>query len=117
MTNQIFNHHYIRTNADGNITTGFSDAFEQPQENDILINNQGGYQFRLFPDGEENPNLITYDGIALYRWTEGTVEQRTEEEIQTERNRIPQPAPCPTQEERIAAVEAAIVEMAGELYG
>ena len=117
MTEQYFNHHYIRINADNNIITGFSDAFQQPQESDILINDQGGYQFRLFPGGEENPHLFTHDGIALYHWTDGKVQQRTEDEIQAERNNIPQVTPVPTHEERIAAMEAAILEMAGELYG
>ena len=111
MTDQFFNKHYIRVNADGNIIAGFSNAFQQPQESDILINDQGGYQFRLFPDGEENPHLITHEGIALYRWTDGTVHQRTEDEMNAERNRVRQAVPTPTHEERIEALEAVIMEM------
>ena len=69
--------HYIRIDEDNNIIKGFSDAFEQPQADDICINEQGGYQFRLEPGGEENPLLYTMDGIPLYRW-DGTVVKRTE---------------------------------------
>ena len=50
--------HYITVDAQGCITSGFSDAFREPSETDICINERGGYQFRLFPTGEENPLLF-----------------------------------------------------------
>ena len=65
---EFYDKHYIRTDEDGQIIKGFSDAFEQPQEGDICINEQGGYQFRLMPGGEENPPLLDDEGNPLYRW-------------------------------------------------
>ena len=62
------NRYFIRIDADSNIIHGFSDAFEQPQDSDILINAQGGYQFRLYPGGEENPPLRDEYGVLLYYW-------------------------------------------------
>ena len=115
--NEFFNKHYIRINADGNIIAGFSDAFRQPEADDILINEQGGYQFRLFLNGEENPPLFTEDGIPLYRWSSGQVQPRTEAKIQAERDARPKFAQLPTIQEQLDAMSAAIMEMAGELHG
>ena len=44
---EYYNKHYIRVDDDGRIIHGFSDAFEQPHDGDVCINEQGGYQFRL----------------------------------------------------------------------
>lgn len=63
-----YNKHYIRADNENKILYGFSDAFEQPQEGDICINEQGSYQFRLVPGGEENPQLFDEEGNPLYRW-------------------------------------------------
>ena len=71
-----YNKHYIRVDENGCIIKGFSDAFELPEDGDICINQQGGYQFRLFPDGEENPPLRNDDGNLLYRWDGMAVERR-----------------------------------------
>ena len=114
--NEFFQKHYIRINTDSNIIAGFSDAFRQPEADDILINEQGGYQFRLFPDGEENPRLFTDDMIPLYRWTNNTVQPRTEAKIQAERDSRPRVAPMPTDRERIAALESAMLDVAVEMF-
>ena len=53
----FYNKHYITVDERSRIVNGFSDAFRKPSETDICINEQGGYQFRLFPGGEENPAL------------------------------------------------------------
>lgn len=34
--------HYIRLDSVGRVIKGFSDAFEQPEETDICINEDGG---------------------------------------------------------------------------
>lgn len=84
----FFQRYYIRTGVNNVIVHGFSDAFEQPQNDDILINERGeGTQFRLFPGGEENPSLFhTEHMIPLYKWDESKNEVivRTEEEMQEE---------------------------------
>lgn len=65
---ECFNRHFIRINESGYVECGFSDAFEQAQPDDICINKQGGYQFRLFAEGMENPRLTDDEGNPLYRW-------------------------------------------------
>lgn len=71
---KFYNKHYIRIREDGCIVDGFSDAFREPTDTDICINEQGGYQFRLFPGGEENPSLFEWDGmVPLYKWEGGEV--------------------------------------------
>lgn len=86
---EYYNSHYIRTDASGNIVEGWSDGPHNHREvtdDDILLNDKGGYQFRLFPDGEENPPL--YYGmsmIPLYRWDGEKVTRRTDAEIEADR--------------------------------
>lgn len=91
---EFYNKHYITVDAENRITNGFSDAFRQPTEADICINEEGGYQFRLCPGGEENPVLFDWDGmIPLYKYTDGEVVIRTEEEIEADRAELPVPEP------------------------
>ena len=74
-----YNKHYIRTDAEGNIVYGFSDAFEQPLDGDICITEQGGRQFDLL--GEINPSLRNDDGMYLYKYEGGVPVKKTPEEI------------------------------------
>ena len=108
----FYNQHYIEIDKSGNIIKGWSDAFASATENAICINEQGGYQFRLWPDGEENPNLFTMDGIPLYKWDGDQVIARYEAEIESDKAAIPKPPNVPTYEERIAAMESAMLSMA-----
>ena len=108
----IYNNHYI-TVKDGLIVDGFSDAFREPKEGDILINDKGTYQFRLVIGGEvteENPILFTMDHISLYKYEDNEIVKRSDEEIEEERSHIIHEY-VPTLEERIADLEAAICEM------
>ena len=84
---KFYNKHYITTDAQGRITSGWSDGPHPDRETSgaICINEQGGYQFRLFPGGEENPLLYTVDGIPLYRWDGESAVPRTAEEIEADR--------------------------------
>ena len=91
----FYNKHFIRLDGD-NITHGFSDAFEQPVDGDICLTEQGGYQFRLTPDGEENPPLRDEYGIPLYCYVKGNIIAKTPEELETERPEQP-PTPPDTQ--------------------
>ena len=78
----FYNKHYITIGENNCIIKGFSDAFEQPKESDICINEQGGYQFRLFSDGEENPILFDFElMIPLYKYENGEVVKRSDEEL------------------------------------
>lgn len=99
----IYNKHYITVDDQGRITDLWSDGPhpDKPAEGAICINEEGGYQAKLTPGGEENPSLYDWDGISLYKWEDGQVVPRTEEEIAADRATIP--APPPTAQERIEA--------------
>ena len=109
----FYNKHYIRIREDGCVMDGFSDAFRQPSETDICINEQGGYQFRLFPNGEENPMLLNENGIPLYEYNEG-VFARSKEDIAADEAELPVPDVVPSVNEKIAVLEEqlAITQMA-----
>ncbi len=85
--NEFYNRHYIITDAQGRVTDGWSDGPHPDRDTAgaICINEQGGYQFRLFPGGEENPALYTMDGIPLYRWDGTQAVRRRSEEIEADR--------------------------------
>lgn len=96
-----YNRHYITTDAQGRITSGWSDGPHPERDitDAICINDQGGYQFRLiysagfvgdaeFPsicESEENPPLYSEDGIPLYKWGSGVAHMRTAEEMAADR--------------------------------
>ena len=106
----FYNRHYVTVDSNGLITEGWSDGPhpEKDPAGAVCINDQGGYQFRLFPGGGENPALYTEDDIPLYRWDGERVQGRTEEEIAADRALLPVPQPVKSPEERLDALEAAI---------
>lgn len=95
MDEEFYNRYYITTRYDDAITNGWSDGPhpEMDLTNAICINDKGAYQFRLYPDGEENPSLFDMNFIPLYKYVNGEVIRRTEEEIEAERVMIPEPPP------------------------
>ena len=110
------NKHYIDVDSQGRIVDGWSDGphpQRQPTDQSVLLTDRGGYQFRLpvseiEPSGEivrtmseENPSLWTMDGIPLYKYEDGEVLPRTEEEISAGRAAIPEPPP--TAQEQLRA--------------
>ena len=100
---EFYNKHYIRIRKDGCIVDGFSDAFREPSETDICINEEGSYQFRLYPDGKENPALFEWEHmIPLYKY-DGEVKKRTAEEIEADIAAIPDPEEVPSQLDMIEA--------------
>ena len=72
--------HYIAV-ENGLVVDGWSNGPhpEKSVEGAICICERGGYPFRLFPDGEENPPLCTMDGVRLYRWDGEQVISRTQQ--------------------------------------
>lgn len=101
--NEYYNNHYITTDPEGRITSGWSTGPLPGRDTSsaVLLTDQGGYQFRLTPGGEENPPLYTEDGIPLYRWDGERVVRRSEEEVQADRAALP--APAPSEQERLRA--------------
>lgn len=100
----FYNKHYINVNELGCILNGWSDGPHPEREatdQTQLLTDKGGYQFRLFHGGEENPSLTNEDGIPIYKWKDGHVISRSDEEIEADRLAIPDPAP--TKMEKIRA--------------
>jgi hypothetical protein len=75
----LYNKHYININEDNYITNGYSDAFQEPNDDDICINEEGGRHFELL--GVINPQLLNEDGCYIYKYEDGKVRKATEEEI------------------------------------
>ena len=122
MCMDFYNRHYIITRPDGAITDAWSDGPhpEKDTANTICINEQGGYQLRLYPfypgtgihmRTEENPPIYDMDGIPLYKWDGSQVIARTEEEIAADRAAIP--APPPSVQEQLRADVDFIAAMTG----
>lgn len=101
--NEYCSKYYISIDNQGRITSGWSDGPQRDRDTAgaICINEAGGYQFRLFSGGEENPSLYTEDGIPLYRWDGEQVVRRSEAEITADRAALP--APAPSEQERLRA--------------
>lgn len=97
--------HYIEIGPNGNVLFGWSDGPTdwKSTEGAICIREDESYQFRLFPDGEENPVLTNGMGIPLYHYNQetGEITLRSQEEIQADLDNIPPPPP--TQMERLIA--------------
>lgn len=129
-----FYNHYIRLRKNDAIIDGWSDGphFDRDITDAICINEQGGYQFRLTQDGEENPFIYDIDGIPLYKWDGQAAQLRTDAEIEADRALIPPPPPSAIEQLRadnvllraqIAAatdrqefLEDCIAEMAMQVY-
>ena len=82
----MFNH-YIRVNQNGVVVHGYSSAYEDAKEGDICILENAGRQFMLL--GIVNPNLSAVHGVKLYKYENGTVSLRTEDEILAEQTSTP----------------------------
>ena len=82
-----YNRHYIAVDEQGRIVDGWSDGPHPGRDTSgaICTNGEGGYQFRLFPGGEENPPLSAEDGVPLYRWDGGKAVFRTQAELEADR--------------------------------
>jgi len=88
MENSVYKS-YVRVDDRGCITRGFTNAFEQPQDGDVLHNERGGRHFQLvFADGslsEPNSPLADEWGVLLYRLVDGFAEARSPEELEADR--------------------------------
>lgn len=111
---EFCNKHYICTDDSGRITKGWSDGPHPDRDtaDAICINDKGGYQFRLFPGGEENPPLTDMEGIPLYKWEDGQVVRRSGEETEADKAALPPPPPTRAEQmqAQIDALTIAILE-------
>lgn len=99
---------YVQTDEAGRITAVNSSAFvdlDWGTEIDQGFGDQYHHaQRNYFP----RP-IYTMDGIPRYKLVDGQAVERTEEEIAADRAAIP--APPPTQEDRLSALEGALLAL------
>lgn len=102
MINNYYNRHYVLCRSDGAIIDAWSDGPNPKKDvkDAICINEKGGYQFRLYPEGDENPPIFDIDDIPLYKWDGKQIVVRTEQEIDQDRKKIPVPPPSPIEQLR-----------------
>ena len=112
---EYYNKHYITVDDASRILSGWSDGPHPDRDTSgaVLLTDKGGYQFRLFPDGEENPMLTDWDGIPLYKLEDGYPVRRTEEELEADRAELPEPEP--TEHEQLRADVDFLLAMGGVL--
>lgn len=125
-------HVYVQTDKQGRIIAVNSSAFV-PAEWGTEIDSGFGDRFHhaqgnYFPGG-----VYTYDGIPHYKLVENTAQERTREEIQADKEKIPVPVLPPTNAELEAEnkllraqlqaatdrqdfIEDCIAEMAMQIY-
>lgn len=65
------NKHYIRLDSDGYIIKAYSDAFEQPIDGDICIEEHGARQ--LVVNGVTNPTMFSSNRNPLYRYVNNQI--------------------------------------------
>lgn len=91
-------HVYVQTDEQGRIIAVNSSAFVLESWGTEIDSGFGDKyhhaQGNYFTDG-----LYTEDGIPLYKLVEGKAQERTEEEIQADRDAVPEPAIPPTNAE------------------
>lgn len=109
----FYNKHYIRIDEKNRIIEGFSDAFENPLETDICINENGGRQFELC--GYINPNLVNEYWCHLFIYENGEVREATKEELEEEQASFPVPEHTPTDVEILQEQMLDTMEMQADL--
>lgn len=121
---EFFNAHYLAVDERSRITGGWSDGPHPGRDTAgaVLLNGKGGYQFRLFPGGEENPALCDDLGVPLYSWDGTQIVRRTREEIEADRAEVIAQQEPPVDflqklEEFNTANQLAIAELAEALLG
>ena len=75
----------------------------------VQIDEGAGDRYNLCQSHYFEGGLYTMDGIPRYKLQDGQTVERTEEEIEADRAAIP--APPPTQEDRLSALEGALLAL------
>lgn len=97
--------HYIRIDAKGYVIKAFSDAFEQPQEGDILVAETEERHY--------NPELFTMVGAPRYKWSEG---QMVETPGNEQWGWIIAHTPVLTSLEQLQATDTRMARVAEDIY-
>lgn len=82
--------HYIVVDESNKILSGWSDGMfpDRDTSGAVLLREDGSYQFRLFPGGEENPLLTNEYGVCLYTYADGKVIPVSDEEVERQTQEI-----------------------------
>lgn len=113
---EFYNKHYIKIREDGAVVDGWSNDLDPNKDTSdaICINDKAGYQFRLvfhepktetYIDmngneiqgktqivetlSEENPLLYDWQRIPIYKYVDGEIVKRTDDEIEEDRKNLP----------------------------
>lgn len=97
-----FYKHYIRLDANGFVIKAFSEAFESPEDGDILLTDKGIRQCNI------DLHDMAYQGAPKWKYINNTLTETTIEEKEAFISNLP--TSPPSQEERLAAVENALLE-------
>ena len=116
---------YVQTDEQNRITAVNSSAFVSAEWGTEIDHGTGDRYHHAQGNYFDQP-LYTEDGIPRYKLVDGKAVERTEKEIQADREALPKPEPAPTVEElqaKIAALttsnqmlEDCLVEMAAGGY-
>lgn len=97
---------YIKTNTNNFVTAINSSAFLSDTTDWIEIDEGTGDKYHHAQGNYLSNGLMTEDGIYQYKYVDGELQERTEEEIQKERDARPEPPQLMTLEEITAALNA-----------
>lgn len=99
---------YVQTDERGRITAVNSSAFVSDDWG-AEIDQGYGDQYHHAQGNYFPQPIYTEDGIPRYKLQDGQAVERTEEELAADRAEVP--APPPTQEDRLSALEAAMLAL------
>lgn len=97
---------YIQTNKNNIVTAINSSAFLSDTTDWTEIDEGTGDKYHHAQGNYLPKGLMTDDGIYQYKYADGTVQERTPEDIQAERDTRPEPPQLMTLEEITAALNA-----------
>lgn len=101
-------HVYVQTDEQGRITAVHSSAFVG-EDWGTEIDSGYGDQYHHAQGNYFPQPIYTEEGIPRYKLADGRAVARTGEELAADRAEVP--APPPTQEDRLSALEAAMLAM------
>ena len=98
---------YIQTDADGRILR-CDGGYTTPADLSgwLEIDEGNGDRYNLCQNHYFDGGLYTMDRIPRYRWDGEKAVLRSEDELEADRDAIPEPEPSGTLEDRVAALEA-----------
>lgn len=100
---------YIKTDSSGNVTAVNSNIFLSNLVGWTYIDEGHGDKYAHAQGNYFDKPIMTDEGIYRYKYIDNAVDEKTEEEIAEEIGQLPEPEP--TENERLTALENAMLEM------